>query len=142
MTNSNLNKLLKRYHLELCFLPIEGEGYLVGKIVVVNNSLTEFEIENTILHEIGHAKYDPDVVGDCTSLPSAHSCSEHGANSFMIHEKVKEYVALGNDPDTANYVDIAVSLGIKDFDEVREELLRYSNNTWRNNKWKRVLSHY
>lgn len=32
---------------------------------------------------------------------------------------------MGNDPNEANYVNIAVSLGIGNYDEVREELLRY-----------------
>lgn len=43
----------------------------------------------------------------------------------MVHEKIKQYVALGNEPDEANYVNIAVGLGINNFDEVREELLKY-----------------
>ncbi len=43
----------------------------------------------------------------------------------MVHEKIKQYVALGNEPDEANYVNIAVSLGISNYDEVREELLKY-----------------
>ena len=34
-------------------------------------------------------------------------------------------LALGNEPDEANYVNIAVSLGISNYDEVREELLKY-----------------
>lgn len=43
----------------------------------------------------------------------------------MVHEKIKQYVALGNESDEANYVNIAVSLGISNYDEVREELLKY-----------------
>ena len=43
----------------------------------------------------------------------------------MVHEKIKQFVAMGNDPNEANYVNIAIGLGINNFDEVREELLNY-----------------
>ena len=123
--DSHLRMLLKKYHLKLKFMPMDRDGYLVHCVVFVREKLSDEQIEKVILHEIGHAKNDPSVVGDYKYIGSAHSCSEHGANNFLIHEKIKQYVALGNEPDEANYVNIAVSLGINNFDEVREELLKY-----------------
>lgn len=123
--DSHLRMLLKKYHLKLKFMSMDRDGYLVHSVVFVREKLSDEQIEKVILHEIGHAKNDPSVVGDYKYIGSAHSCSEHGANNFLIHEKIKQYVALGNEPDEANYVNIAVSLGINNFDEVREELLKY-----------------
>lgn len=129
--NSHLSELLKEYNLAIKFLPTHGQGFLArtkGNIpdqIVVSENLSDEQIEKVILHEIGHAKNDPSVVGDYKYIGSAHSCSECGANNFMIHEKIKQLIALGNEPDEANYVNIAVSLGISNFDEVREELLKY-----------------
>ncbi|MCZ3664976.1 ImmA/IrrE family metallo-endopeptidase [Lactobacillus gasseri] len=123
--DSHLRMLLKKYHLKLKFMPMDRDGYLVHGVVFVRESLSDEQIEKVILHEIGHAKNDTSVVGDYKYIGSAHTCSEHGANNFMVHEKIKQYVALGNEPDEANYVNIAVGLGINNFDEVREELLKY-----------------
>ena len=64
-------------------------------------------------------------MGDYKYIGSAHSCSECKANNFMVHEKIKQFVAMGNDPNEANYVNIAIGLGINNFEEVREELLNY-----------------
>lgn len=122
---SNLDRMLKEYNLKLMFGPFHGEGFLVGNVIFVNENISEENIETVVLHEIGHAHNDSSIVGDYTKIPSAHCCSEHEANNFMIHEKVKEYVALGNDPDQANYVNIATSLGINDYEGVRAELLKY-----------------
>lgn len=130
MTSSNLKKLLKKYGLHIEFAPIEREGYLAGNIVIVNDNATDDEIENVILHEVGHAKNDPTIVGSYQELGSAHACSEHGANAYMIAERVREYVALGNDPNLANYVDIAINLGLKDYEEVKKELMKYTNSTY------------
>lgn len=104
---------------------MDRDGYLVNGVVFVRENLSDEQIEKVILHEIGHAKNDPSIVGNYKYIGSAHSCSEHGANNFMVHENIKQYVALGNEPDEANYVNIAVGLGINNFDEVREELLKY-----------------
>lgn len=123
--DSYLDKLLKKYHLKVVYLPLDKDGYLVGHEVLVRENSTDEQIEKVILHEIGHAKNDSSVVGDYNHIGSAHSCSECKANNFMVHEKIKQYVAMGNEPDEANYVNIAVSLGINNFDEVREELLKY-----------------
>lgn len=103
---------------------MDRKGYLVGNVVFVKESLSDSQIEKVILHEIGHAKNDPDVIGDKNNC-SADTCRECGANRFMMEQKIKQYVAEGNEPDEANYANIAVSLGLADFELVREELLKY-----------------
>lgn len=76
------------------------------------------------MHEIGHTK---NVIGDHNHSCSTHSCSEHRANTFMVHKKIKQYVALGNESIEANYINVATSLGINNYDDIREseELLKY-----------------
>lgn len=123
--DSHLKDLLKKYHLQIAFLEIEGKGYLVNDTIVVNNNLSDDQLEQVILHEIGHAKNDHQIVGTYSSYGHAHTCSEHQATRFLIHEKVKEYIVLGNEPDTANYINIATGIGVTNFTEVREELLKY-----------------
>lgn len=103
---------------------MDRKGYLVGNVVFVKESLSDSQIEKVILHEIGHAKNDPDVIGDKTNC-SADTCRECGANRFMMEQKIKQYVAEGNEPDEANYANIAVSLGLSNLELVREELLKY-----------------
>ncbi|WP_276804611.1 ImmA/IrrE family metallo-endopeptidase [Lactobacillus hominis] len=122
--DSQLKTLLNKYHLKLKFLPMDRKGYLVGNVVFVKESLSDSQIEKVILHEIGHAKNDPDVIGDKTNC-SADTCRECGANRFMMEQKIKQYVAEGNEPDEANYANIAVSLGLSNLELVREELLKY-----------------
>ena len=129
--DTNVSKLLKKYKLKLAFAPLHCPGLIVhgkdGKpdVVVVNSELDDNEVENVILHEIGHAKNDGDVLGDYQTDDGAHSCSEHGANVFMIHEKVKQYFALGNEIQDANWLNIAKSIGTQDYLQVQEELNRY-----------------
>lgn len=129
--DSHLIYLLKKYNLHLQYGPSHEKGCIVRTpasfpdLLMVKEGLSDEETEKVILHEIGHAKNDPSIVGNYKYIGSAHSCSEHGANNFMVHEKIKQYVALGNEPDEANYVNIAIGLGINNFDEVREELLKY-----------------
>lgn len=107
--DTNVSKLLKKYKLKLEFAPLHCPGLIVhgknGKpdVIVVNSKLNDDQVENVILHEIGHAKNDGDVLGDYQTNDSARSCSEHGANVFWIHEKIKQYFALGNDLDSANW---------------------------------------
>ncbi|WP_261374657.1 hypothetical protein [Lactobacillus gasseri] len=45
----------------------------------------------------------------------------------MVHKKIKQYVALGNESIEANYINVATSLGINNYDDIREseELLKY-----------------
>ena len=126
--DTELKKILKESHIRLEFAPLHCPGLLVhGKdnkpdVMIVNSSYDDEQAKNVILHELGHMMYDKDVQGDYQSDDCAHTCSEHSANSFLIHERVKQYFALGNDLQTANWLNFAQSIGTKDYFQVQEEL--------------------
>ncbi len=44
---------------------------------------------------------------------------------FLIRERVKQYIALGNDLQTTNWLDFAKSIGTQDYFQVQEELNKY-----------------
>lgn len=129
---SHLKYLLKKYNLVIKYGSTHGKGYIVRtpdgypNLLVVKENLSDEETEKVILHEVGHAKNDDDVIGDYKTDTRARGSSEHKANSFMISEKIKEYASLGYDTMNANYVNLADCLGTKDYWEVREQLAKYA----------------
>lgn len=129
--DSNLKKLLKRSNLGLAYLPIHSKGYLLRTkadkkdYIIINESLSEEEIEKVVLHEIGHYKHDNEVMGSYKNNLRARDMCEHEANKFMIHQKIKNYINQGYDAININYVNLADSLGTKDYFEVKEELEKY-----------------
>lgn len=130
--NSELSKLLDKYHLKLFYRSLDKKGYLVKTpsgfkdIIVVKDGLSDEETEKVILHEIGHAKNDKNAIGNYKHSYSTRICSECGANDFMVSEKVRQYIALGNDASSANWLDLAKSIGTDNYLQVREELRKYS----------------
>ena len=134
--DTELKKILKESHIRLEFAPLHCPGLLVhGKdnkpdVMIVNSSYDDEQAKNVILHELGHMMYYKDVQGDYQSDDCAHTCSEHSANSFLIHERVKQYFALGNDLQTANWLNFAQSIGTKDYFQVQEELSKYKFEEW------------
>ncbi len=130
--SDRIKDLLKKHHLKLVYKDIDSEGYIVHMtapcpdFVFVKDGLSDEETEKVILHELGHAENDSDVIGDYKTDTRARSSSEHKANSFMISEKIKEYASLGYDIMNANYVNLADCLGTKDYWEVREQLAKYA----------------
>lgn len=131
---SHLKHLLKKYNLKIKYGPTHGNGYIIRtpndypNLLVVKENLSDEETEKVILHEIGHAKNDDNVVGDYKTDTRAHDCCESGANRFMVSEKIKEYVNMGYDTMNANYINLADCLGTNNYWEVREELLKYGFN--------------
>lgn len=129
--DGHLQKMIKKYHIELIYLPIDKEGYLVKgeydqpNIIVVKSSLSDEETEKVILHEVGHLKRDDNVNGNYKDSYVTRLGCENGANGYLIQEKVKQYVALGNDATSANYVNLAESIGVHDFSRVKYELSKY-----------------
>lgn len=123
--------LLKKYNIRVVFADTHQKGFFIegidGKpsIIAVNSQLDNKEIDKTILHEIGHHLNDKYVLGDYKKDGNTRTCSEHGANTFMISEQIKHYIALGNDALTANWLDLAESIGTEDYLQVREELKKY-----------------
>lgn len=115
----------------MVYLPTHGEGYLVRTkgtvpdIIVVDEKLSDQKIENVIFHEFGHYKHDKDVIGNYENDVRARDCSENNADCYMISKKVKEYIDLGYDAITANYVNLADSLGTQNYWKVKEELEKY-----------------
>lgn len=128
--DSNLTQLLKEHHLKAVFLPTHGKGFLIRtpkgtpNQIVINSDLSEKEVENVILHEIGHLKHD-DTRCDYKDDYGVRIGSEREANNFMIHEQVAKYVALGNDILSSNYVDLANGIGTHDYNRVKSELEKY-----------------
>lgn len=129
--DTELKKLLKESNIRLEFAPLHCPGLLGhGKnskpdVMIINSSYDDEQAKNVILHELGHMIYDKDVQGDYQTNDCAHTYSEHGANSFLIRERVKQYIALGNDLQTTNWLDFAKSIGTQDYFQVQEELNKY-----------------
>lgn len=129
--DAKIKQLLKQLNIRLEFAPLHCPGLLVpgknGKpnVMIINSSFADDQIENVILHELGHALNDKNVQGNYRCDDCAHTQSEYGANGFLIHEKVKQYFALGNDYASANWLNIAKSIGTQDYLQVQEELNRY-----------------
>ncbi|RVU69837.1 MULTISPECIES: ImmA/IrrE family metallo-endopeptidase [Lactobacillus] len=129
--SSRLKQLLRKYHLEIKYGPTHGKGYIVKtpkgfpNLLIVKENLSDEETEKVILHEIGHAEHDKEIVGDYRTDARAHDCCESKANNFMISEKVKEYAELGYDTLNANWLDLAKEIGTQDYWLVREELSKY-----------------
>lgn len=129
--DERLNKMVKKHNAEVVFLPIEGNGYILrgthGKLnqIIVNSSLSDEMSEKVILHEIGHLEHDQAASKHYKSDYVARISCEHGANCFLIQEKVKQFVEQGYDVFDANYVDLATSLGTDDYTSVKNELSKY-----------------
>ncbi|RVU74119.1 MULTISPECIES: ImmA/IrrE family metallo-endopeptidase [Lactobacillus] len=129
--DTELKTLIKDLNIKLEFAPLHCPGLLVhgkdGKpnVMIVNSSYNEEQAKNVILHELGHMKHDKDVQGDYVNDDCAHTYCEHGANSYLIRERVKEYFALGNDLQTANWLNLAEYIGTDNYYLVREELSKY-----------------
>lgn len=132
--DSKLKELLKEYNLSLQLLPIEGKGFIMSAptddpkdpdVIVVNSNLSDDEMEKVILHEIGHAKNDDCSYHDYKYSYVTRLISENCANDFLIKEKIKQFVALNNEPLDANYVNVANSIGTADYMKVKEELAKY-----------------
>ena len=129
--DSNLKKLLKRSNLGLAYLPIHSKGYLLRTkgdkkdYIIINESLSEEEIEKVVLHEIGHYEHDNEVMGSYKNNLRTRDISEHEANKFMLHQRIKNYLNNGYEPVNINYINLADSLGTKDYLEVKQELAKY-----------------
>ena len=132
--DSKLKELLKENNLSLQLLPIEGKGFIMSSptddpkdpdVIVVNSNLSDEEMEKVVLHEVGHAKNDDVSCDDYKISYITRLISENGANDFLIKQKVKQFVALNNEPLDANYVNLADSIGIDDYMKVKEELAKY-----------------
>ncbi|OUQ02135.1 ImmA/IrrE family metallo-endopeptidase [Lactobacillus gallinarum] len=128
---ARIKHLLNKYHLKLVYKDIEGKGYIihtpanVPDFIFVKENLSDEETEKVILHEVGHAENDDNVIGNYKTNSRAHDCYESGANKFVVSEKVKEYANLGYDTMNANWLNLAQYIGTDNYWLVREELQKY-----------------
>ena len=114
--DSKLKKLLKEYNLSLQLLPLEGKGFIMSSptddpdVIVVNSNLSDDEMED-----------------DCSCHDYKYSyitrlISEIGVNDFLIQQKIKQFVALNNEPLDANYINVTNSIGIADYYESKRKV--------------------
>lgn len=128
--DSRLKDLLREHHLEVDYLPIEKQGYIIPTppdcpdILAINENLSDEEAERVILHEIGHAD-DAFEVQDYRHNYTVRITSEDCANRFMIKQLVKKYVDLGYDVANTNWLDLAKSIGTEKYKMIRHELEKY-----------------
>lgn len=95
--------------------PIASKGlYLPNAKIIspvgalfVQSDLPESEIENVILHELGH-KIDGDILTRL-SAPQLHIINESKANRYMIHKKASEWIN-GFEGNYPNSLDVVVFL--------------------------------
>ncbi|OFI48162.1 hypothetical protein BG261_07725 [Floricoccus tropicus] len=92
--------------------------------IYINNNLIGVEVENAILHELGHYLNKHDL----TSLSSSHLHfkQEAEADKYWINERVKEFLSLYENPP--EYVDIYRFLNVYHikncYYDVAEELFK------------------
>ncbi|TYC48849.1 hypothetical protein ESZ50_06200 [Weissella muntiaci] len=95
--------------------PIASKGFYLpnAKMIspvgalFVQSDLSESEIENVVLHELGH-KIDGDILTRL-SAPQLHIINESKANRFMIHKKASEWIN-GFEGNYPNSLDVVVFL--------------------------------
>lgn len=128
--DSRLQHLLRKHNLEVDYLPIKGQGYIITTpkwypdILAINERLSEQQAEKVILHEIGHATDSPEI-GDYKTNYSTRITSEDKANCYMVQQMIKKYADLGNDIESANWLDLAKSIGTNKYKLVKRELEKY-----------------
>ena len=128
--DSRLKDLLREHHLEVKFLPIKKQGYIIPTppdqpdILIINQDLSDEEAERVILHEIGHAD-DAFDIEDYKDNYSVRITSEDFANKYMVKQLVKKYAELGYDISNTNWLDFANSIGTEKYKTVRKELEKY-----------------
>ncbi|MBP2058634.1 hypothetical protein J2Z60_001822 [Lactobacillus colini] len=129
--DSKIKQMLKKHNLVPRYDDLDNEGYIIHTpdnypdVILINQDATDEQIERVILHEIGHAINDSKVIGNYKNNYLTRLLCENNADDFMIKEKVKEYVALGNDVLSSNYVNLAQFLGTKNYHKVKLELSKY-----------------
>lgn len=130
MLNRKLRQLLhdKNIHL-LSSSELHRSAYYCEVMnipfIFYDEKLQNDELEEAIIHELGHYFNDDDTMNDYIRNPISRCKSEHGANSFVVHSYAEAY-AENVDEECANYVSLANFLGYQDIDMVKDILkLKY-----------------
>lgn len=125
--DSHLKHLLDKYNLKLQYGPSHGKGCIVETpdgfpdLLVVKEGLSTEETEKVILHELGHHCCDDDTMSDYKRNPITRDRSEYSANKFLVDTYAKKYVE-DVDKESANYLNLASFLNLKDVDMVKDIL--------------------
>ena len=112
--NIRIKDLLRKYNATLVYNDdLHKKGFNIpinstSNIIVVNSDLTDEEIEQVILHELGHSANDDKVIGsynDYNDYLVPRSKMESKANDFMLRELLENYILRTNtDPTDINCV--------------------------------------
>ena len=109
--NIRIKDLLRKYNATLIYNDdLHKKGFNVpinstSNIIVVNSDLTDEEIEQVILHELGHSANDDKVVGSYNNNLVPRSKMESKANDFMLKELLENYILTTHtDPTDINCV--------------------------------------
>lgn len=109
--NIRIKDLLKKYNAVLKYNDeLHKNGFNIPvnpnlNIIVVKSNLKDEEIEQVILHELGHAVNDDKVVGSYKNYLVPRSKMEFKANDFMLKELLQSYILTTNtDPTDINCV--------------------------------------
>lgn len=133
MLDSKLKQLLKEKNITLLSSSsLHGQAYYTETkgipFIIYNNSLSDSELEQSIIHELGHHfNDDPSFVNYKNDYLVRTKC-EYGATYYLVDTYAKQYVE-DVDKENANYISLANFLNLKDVDMVKDILkLRYKAN--------------
>lgn len=109
--DGSIKYLLRTYNAILEFGDdLEEDGFVCklpdGRyVVIVKSNLSDEQIKQVILHELGHVRCDDGVPGSYADYRVPHSKMEHQANIFMLRELLHQYILTNNaDPEDINCV--------------------------------------
>lgn len=109
--NIRIKDLLRKYNATLVYNDdLHKKGFNIpinstSNIIVVNSDLTDEEIEQVILHELGHSANDDEVIGSYKNYLVPRFKMESKANDFMLRELLEKYILTTNtDPTDINCV--------------------------------------
>lgn len=130
MLNRKLKQFLhdKNIHL-LSSSELHGSSYYCEAngipFIIYNEKLSDEELEEAIIHELGHHFNDDDTMINYKIDSIVRDKSEHGANKYLVETYAKKYVE-DVDKENANYLSLANFLNMNDIDMVRDILkLKY-----------------
>lgn len=107
---------------------LDRGGYYIPKLnmIFINSSLSDFEQEKNLLHELGHAAHHRNESAIYKTVSSMHCAMEYEANYSMIEALLNEYMdQTGLEPYEVNYVNFIEesSLSVR-YEFMVEKLLR------------------
>lgn len=105
----NVKEIVDELHVTIKYDDnLDKPGHYISSlnIIVLNGSLSDFELTKTLLHELGHAalhQHNSELYNVTTTM---HSKMEYEAETFMSRQLVRQYMDLHDaDPASINYMD-------------------------------------